>query len=85
MNGTRIFVDVGHNEDGIRRSVEYIKHSFPNHSLELVLGLSANKDISSLRQFLELNCHSIHLIKADHSRAMSTKELKTQFPTADYS
>ncbi len=69
-----VILDVGHNPDGIQRLLQ----SLPWSRFCVVCGFSADKDIMSCLQLLSPAATHIHLVAANHKRAMPINILKEQ-------
>lgn len=70
-----LFLDVGHNEDGIRKILEHIRH-LKYARLHFILGMSKDKDVRSTLSFLPKSA-TYSFTQAHLPRAMQAEELKS--------
>ncbi len=79
-----VILDVGHNADGITRLLQ----SLPWSKFCVVCGFSADKDVVNCLRLLQKSTH-IHLVAANHERAMPIEILKRKaeaiLPTGQFS
>ncbi len=69
-----IILDVSHNEEGIRSTLEYI-HSENKGQLYLIYGSSADKDIDSILPLFPSNAH-LSFCAFKNTRSLSIEQLK---------
>ena len=69
-----VFLDVGHNEDGIKKILEQIE-LFPHNRLHIILGMSMDKNVSATLSCLPKHA-TYYFTQAHLPRAMPCKELE---------
>jgi len=70
-----VILDVGHNPPALERSLLALKIRHPHTKIRIIYGTSAKKDVySSLMNIIQYASH-IHLVQAQHARAMPLENL----------
>jgi dihydrofolate synthase / folylpolyglutamate synthase len=70
-----VVVDSAHTPGAITRLQETLDEFFPEHSLQLILGMSADKDIRGMLSALKSPITKIYCTQAPHPRAMEPAAL----------
>lgn len=64
-----VICDVAHNPDGLERTFERVKHTFPGRLIRVLAAFSKDKEIASCLAVLKHHAASITLTQANHPRA----------------
>lgn len=71
----KVIFDVAHNPDGLQALFQWVAHRHPDIPLEVVLGLSSNKEIALCLAIVQKYAQHIHLVAANCERAADPKVL----------
>lgn len=74
-----VVMDVAHNIDGIKAVFEAIKLKLGQKNVRVILGLSKDKQDSSVLTFFKNNASGIHLLPIEHSRLEKPSNLHKRF------
>jgi len=79
--GPAVVLDIAHNPAAFNQLQKTIIKFFPDQSIKVVLGVSADKDSDAIFRIVDGFAQDVILTKAQHPRAadLSAKELKTNF------
>lgn len=75
-----MILDVAHNPDGIRALFQSLDFENPN----VIVGLSASKDIRECLKVLTQNTSYLYLVRANHSRASPPEVLKEHLKALNF-
>lgn len=70
-----VYFDGAHNPASIDMLVQTIEQQFPNLSIEIVIGLLADKDVETILRQLEQVSDEFYFVDIDNSRAMPAIQL----------
>lgn len=70
-----VILDVAHNPDGISRLMESLAAIHPNRTLQIVCGFAKEKDVSECLKHLAQKAKFLHLVAAQHARALPLNSL----------
>lgn len=78
--GFGVILDVAHNSDGVTQLLRSLQSSYPDRTLRIVCGFSADKDISQMLAQLASASKHVHLVSANHPRALDVSLLQLDQP-----
>lgn len=78
----RAVLDVAHNPPAMQYLLEKLQSTYPEEKFRFVVGMSADKDIKQICEFLleHLDVRSIHLVEAHHARAAKIEAILESCP-----
>ncbi len=76
-----VVLDVAHNPDGIAKLVHELKARFPKQQFQVVCGFSKGKDLQESLVLLSQLNPELHLVAAEHPRALDVNELASELPS----
>jgi len=84
--GPRLVIfDVAHNMDGFKELKKAIKLFFPKDSIRVILGFSKQKDSLSSVKILKTFVSFIHVVEANHFKALSKFEVEKDLKYINFS
>lgn len=83
--GNGVILDVAHNLNGVTRLLASMDHSYPTHPFHVVCGFSKDKEVVECLQMLHDKAEHIHLVSANHDRAMPLEMLIEHARNIEYS
>jgi dihydrofolate synthase/folylpolyglutamate synthase len=69
-------LDVAHNPDAIRQLLKALDQHYPNQPYDFVCGFSKNKDVGGCLTLLKPKMRRLHMIRANHERALDLHSLQ---------
>lgn len=75
VQGVEVVLDVGHNSTAVTRFLADIRRAFPGRALQVIIGMSANKDIRAILEIVIEQATRVSALSIDHPRLLSSSDL----------
>lgn len=75
VQGVEVVIDVGHNSTAVERFLGDIKKAFPNRPFQVIIGMSANKDVRAVLEIITQQATRISAFSIDHPRLLPSSDL----------
>jgi dihydrofolate synthase/folylpolyglutamate synthase len=70
-----VILDVAHNPDGIKQLFKALDKFYPHQPMQLIFGISSNKDVLGCLTSLPKRVKKIYLVSASNGRGLPVEEL----------
>ncbi len=74
----KVFMDVGHNPDGIQILINSLKNKYQNIPIDVVFGTSSEKKSREILKILNENCEKIYCVQGRNPRIKQIKIIQEE-------
>ena len=85
IQGVDLILDVGHNSTAVSRFLSDVQRISPNRPFQVIVGMSASKDVRSTLQIILSQAVRVSAFSIDHPRLLSSSDIYSLLTSLDSS